>query len=75
MVFTRSPFRKPSKFPRFALHFLNMYGTLGGKIAPRLHASDFRVTFGSFWALGVLFGVQEGPKSTQEAQNVDFEMI
>ena len=30
---------------------------------------------GPFWGLGALLGAREGPKSAQERQNVDFEMI
>ena len=33
------------------------------------------VILGSFWGLGALLGAQEGPKSAQERQNVDFGMM
>ena len=33
------------------------------------------VVLGSFWGLGALLGAQEGPKSGQEHQNNDFEVI
>ncbi len=43
-------------------HFGTIWGPFGG-------------IWGPFWALGALLGAQEGPKSAQERQNVDFEMI
>ena len=43
-----------------------MLGSFGG---------HFGVILGSWGALGALWGTQEGPKSVQERQNVDFETV
>ena len=37
--------------------------------------SHFGVILGSWGALGALWGTQEGPKSVQKRQNVDFETV